>query len=165
MGITVEPILFESPEIQADTNAEIARTAALEAARVLNKPVAREDHGFFLNAVPGFPGPYMAYIEKTVHPQIVLDLLQHQTDRTGYFELALAYATPEGKVLEFVDRVACTIASEIKPGSHDFGWDKIICLGNDTRALSEYQQSERYGQFTRNFVRLAQALQAVSTQL
>lgn len=156
MGIAVSAVTTTTPEIQANTNIEIARVAALDAARQLNQPVAREDHGFFLRAVPSFPGPYMAYLESTIDPQVVLDILEHQDDRSAYFVLAMAYATPEGHVTEFIHEVPCTIATEIRPGNQEFGWDKIICLAGENRALSEYPQSERYEFFTKNYQRLGE---------
>lgn len=154
---TIVPVSLDIPEIQADTNAEIARTAALQAAQILNKPVLREDHGFFLNAVPGFPGPYMAYVERIMPPQDLLDLLRDK-DHTGYFTMALAYATPQGDVIEFSSQVACEIAPEIRPGTSTYGWDRVICLPGNTQAIGEYPVAERYPHFAENFARLAEAL-------
>lgn len=159
-GIEVVPISLNLPEIQADTNAEIAWVAALEAAKLLRVPVIREDHGFFLNALPGFPGPYMNYIEKTLDPEAALEFLKNKADRTGYFELALAYATPDGKLIEFIDRVPCHIATEIHDGNKDFGWDSIICVDPSVKPLCEQLPQERNTPFIQNFIKLAKVLQS-----
>ncbi len=155
--IEVSPLLLNIPEIQADNNAEIARHSALAAAKILGKPVMREDHGFYLRAFPSWPGPYMAHTERIIPPEDVLHLLKGK-DQTGYFEMALAYATPSGELIEFSYQLPCTIANEIRPGGKDFGWDSIICLGDNKRALSEYPQEDRYQFFTQNYVQLAQKL-------
>lgn len=146
------------PEIQADTNLEISRHSAYEAVRILQKPVMREDHGFFLDAFPGWPGPYMAHTEKILPAEDVLQLLKGKV-RTAYFETALVYVEPGGQVLEFVSQVPCTIAQELRPGGKEYGWDSIICLGDEMRALSEYSPTERLKFFTENFERLAEALE------
>lgn len=157
-GIEVIPVSLNVPEIQADTNAEIAKVAALEAAKLLKVPVIREDHGFFLNAIPGFPGPYMNYIEKTMNPEVALEFLKNKSDRTAYFELALAYATPEGKLIELIDRVPCHIATEIHEGNKDFGWDSIICVDPSNKPLCEQAPQERNAPFIQNFITLAKML-------
>ncbi len=158
LGIEVEPVELDLPEIQADTNLEIARAMAVEAARFLNRPVAREDHGFFLNALPGFPGPYMNYIEKRIQPSTVIDWLRDQEDRAGYFELGLVYAQPSGEVQEFVAQVPARIVDSLQEGARDFGWDNIIALGEKDLAISQYPPEERYRFFTGNFERLGQWL-------
>lgn len=156
-NIQVVPLDLEIPEIQADSNAEVARHSAIIAAQKIDKPVMREDHGFYLNAFPGWPGPYMAHTERIIPPEDILHLLANK-DRTGYFEMALAYATPKGELIEFSFQQSCVIAKEIRPGGKDFGWDSIICLSNENRALSEYSAKDRYQFFTQNFVRLAEKL-------
>ncbi len=153
VGIEVVPLSLPIPEIQADTNQEVARHSALEAAKEYGEPVMREDHGFFLDAFPGWPGPYMAHTERIILPEDMLRLLVGKK-RTGYFEMALAYAWPSGDLVEYSFQLPCLVAEEIRPGGKDFGWDSILCLGDEERALSEYLQEERYAFFTQNFEQL-----------
>jgi XTP/dITP diphosphohydrolase len=156
-GIEIIPVSLDIPEIQADTNEEIVRASVLSGVKLLNVPLMREDHGFYLDAFPGFPGPYMAHIEKTIPPDAVLSLLKDKP-RTGYFSLALAYATPDGELIEMSYQLPCTVATEMRSGNKDFGWDSIICLKNSDRAICEYPATERYEFFIDNYVRLAQQL-------
>lgn len=156
-GIQLTPVSLHLPEIQADTNAEIARHSALEAAKLLGHPVIREDHGFFLHAVPGFPGPYMAYVEQTVAPEVILRLL-HGQDRAAHFVMAMAYATPDGKLLEFETHQECWVAETVATGPKDFGWDQIICLPGKNQAISEYPVHLRYPFFTGNYTQLLETL-------
>ncbi|MFH1967414.1 MAG: non-canonical purine NTP pyrophosphatase [Patescibacteria group bacterium] len=157
LGFEVLSLELDIPEIQADTSREIARHSALTAAQTINEPVMREDHGFFLNAFPGWPGPYMAHTERNLFPEDLLRLIESK-DSTGYFEISLAYAQSDGNVLEYSFQLPCKMAREVRPGGKDFGWDSIICLSNDQRAISEYPQKERYEQFARNFQELAKEL-------
>lgn len=156
-GIEVMPVSLSIPEIQADTNIEVARQSAITATKILNEPVMREDHGFYLHAFPGWPGPYMAHTERTIPPEGVLKLL-HDKDRTGYFEMALAYANPSGCIIELSYRLPCVVSDNIRCGGKDFGWDSIICIGDEHRSLSEYPQADRYQFFTQNYVKLAKKL-------
>lgn len=156
--VEVVPVSVHIPEIQADINLEIARYAAEEARKLLGVPIVREDHGFFLDAFPGFPGPYMAYVEGILDPEAILKLLENKV-RTGYFEMALSYSALDGKLIEFVSRISCEIAQKQHGGDKDYGWDSIIQVAGDSRTISEYAQEERYQFFTENFQKLAQALE------
>ncbi len=153
--IEVVPINLDIPEIQADTNIEIARESAKRAVELLGAPVAREDHGFFLDAYPGWPGPYMAHTERILPPEDLLRLLEGK-ERTGYFEMALAYLDPSGDVFESSFRVPCSVSPTVQPGAKDFGWDPIITFGSDQRTISEYNQEDRYKMFLTNFERLGE---------
>jgi XTP/dITP diphosphohydrolase len=155
--IEILPLRLDVPEIQAENNVEIARHGAITAAQNIGNPVMREDHGLYLNAFPGWPGPYMAHTERIIPPEDVFQLINGK-DRTGYFEMALAYAQPDGGVVEYSFRLPITIVDSIRPGGKDFGWDSIISIDGDPRALSEYPQEDRYPLFTKNYEALARGL-------
>lgn len=159
-GFEIVPLSLHIPEIQAETNSEIARVAAIEAVRLTGQPVMREDHGFFLNAVPRFPGVYMAHVESTVPPEMLLRMLEG-CDHTGYFEMALAYVTPAGDVWEAVSRLPAYIGTQRKTGNERYGWDSIIGLEGDDRMLCEYPQKELWEKSGENFVQLLNHLQKV----
>ncbi len=156
-GIEVIPLNINIPEIQADSNIKIARHSAQMAAQQLGEPVVREDHGFYLNAFPGWPGPYMAHTEHIISPECLLKLIGNN-DRTGYFEMALAYAKPNKKIIEFSFKIPTKIVKIPRSGKKDFGWDSIISLGENSKTLSEYLQADRYALFTHNFIQLAKML-------
>jgi len=99
----------------------------------------------------------MAHAEKSIMAKDVLKLFSGK-DRTGYFEMALAYATPDDRTIQFSYQLPCTITEKVHPGGKDFGWDSIICLKNEKRTLSEYPQEERLQFFTQNYIRLAEKL-------
>lgn len=156
-GIEVVPIELNIPEIQAETNLEIAVHGTKKAVKKINQPIMREDHGFYLNAFSGWPGPYMSYTEPLIPAKDLLKLIAGK-NRTGYFKMALAYAEPGNEILKFSFQVPVTIAEKLMPGDKDFGWDSIICLKDDSRTLSEYPQQDRYSLFSQNFINLAKQL-------
>jgi len=155
--IEIIPLQLNIPEIQAENNAEIARHGAITAAQKSGNSVMREDHGFYLNAFPGWPGPYMAHTENAIPAEDLLRLINGK-DRSGYFEMALAYAQPNGKVFEYSFRLPVTVVDSVRSGGKDFGWDSIISMSDDSRTLSEYPQEDRYPLFTQNYKELAKEL-------
>ncbi len=144
----------EYPEIQADTSEEIARHAAVSAAKDLGVPVVREDHSLFINALR-FPGPYTNYFEKVIPAQDLLKLLSLSPDRSGYFEVALTYADPQGHVEARVFQVPIEFSTEPR-GDNSKNWDRIIMLKGEQRTLAEYPEEERRHIWEKNYYSIAE---------
>lgn len=156
--IDVRPISLDLPEIQAATNLEIARDQAVKASKMINQPIAREDHGLFLEALSGLPGPYMALVEKQLQPATVLKLTQENNQ--GYFMLSLVYAKPNGETIELESKVDIEITS-LKNNNLAYStgsWDSIISIKGDSRVLADYPASKRYHYFSSNYHRLGKML-------
>lgn len=140
-NIEIVPVEKDYPEIQAETSLEIAHFTAIQAAKDINSPVVREDHSLFIHAL-NIPGPYTNYIEKNISAQKLLEILKNFDDRTGHFEIATVYAEPNGKTFEYVFQVPITFGIEIK-GNNPKGWNGLIKIGDETRAITEYPEEER----------------------
>ena len=154
--VTLLPVERDYPEIQADTSIEIAHYTALQACKDYNAPAIREDHSLYINAL-GVPGPYMSFFDKRISAEILLKLLESYKDRTGYFEVATAYAEPNGKVDEFVFQVPIRFATEER-GTLQSGWNRIIMLEGETRTFAEYPEAERTGIWNKNYLAIAAKL-------
>ncbi len=76
-GISVGMLRMKGDEIQSDSLKEIAQTSAINAFKRTNLPIFVEDAGLFINALSGFPGPYAAYIYKTIHNSGILKLMEN----------------------------------------------------------------------------------------
>ncbi len=153
-GITAIQADNEYPEIQADNSAEIARHTAVLAANDLGVPVVREDHSIFINSLK-FPGPYVNYFERMIPVQELLRMLSLNPDRSGYFEIALAYADPKGCVEVRVFQVPIEFAMEPR-GSLSENWNRIIMLKGEKRTLAEYPEEERRHVWTKNYSSIAE---------
>lgn len=156
-GINLKSVDKDYPEIQAETSLEIAKFTALQAAKDLNTPAVREDHSLFIEAL-GIPGPYTNYIEKKISAQKLAELIKLLGNNKGYFEVATAYAEPDGKTFESVFRVPMTFGEEIK-GENPKGWDGLIRLLDEKRAITEYPETERLHIWNQGYEKIAQYLQ------
>src|SRR5487761_1792432 len=74
---------IEIPEIQSDTALEIATYKAKFAYESLGKPVIVQDSAFHINALSGFPGPYIKYTNETIGIEGILHLMNGIDDRTA----------------------------------------------------------------------------------
>lgn len=155
-NIAVLPIEKEYPEIQADKSLDIAKYTAVNVAKDLNKPVIREDHSFYLNAIK-VPGPYMSFFEKNIPVEDILKILENFKDRTGYFEVGTVYADPEGHTLEYTFQVPVILEKEEKIKNAQ-GWSGIMRLSNEMQTLAEGTEEERFEIFGQNYKKIAEHL-------
>jgi XTP/dITP diphosphohydrolase len=155
-GIEVKNIDKEFPEIQAMNSLEIAQYSALQAAQEFKVPVVREDHSLFINALGGFPGPYTSYFDRTIPVEKLLELLKDVSDRSGYFEIAAAYAKPSGEVKTYVFRVPIKISNKVQGNNHN--WDKAIMFPEETRTFSEMSEEENVKVWSKNFLAIGEEI-------
>ena len=125
--IPVEMVSLELREIQADRLEEIAAEKAREACRRVGGSAMVEDTGLFIDALGGFPGPYSAYVYRTVGNEGVLRLLEAAPDRGATFQSVFAYCRPGGLSECFASAVFGTIAPECRGGG--WGYDPIFIPG------------------------------------
>jgi XTP/dITP diphosphohydrolase len=127
----VEHVPMECPEFRDDDVGAIATEKARYAYARLQAPLIVDDTGFSVTALKGFPGPYAAYVLETIGMEGVLKLMEGVSDRTAYFETAIAYADEDG-IRVFRGRVEGVIVAP--RGSEGFGYDPIFEVGGRTFA-------------------------------
>ncbi|OLS19932.1 MAG: Non-canonical purine NTP pyrophosphatase [Candidatus Heimdallarchaeota archaeon LC_3] len=115
-------------EIQ-DNNLEIiAKTSLLQLPDKLNYFV--EDTGLFISSLNGFPGPYAAYVSKTIFNEGILKLMKNVSDRKAFFKSVIAYRDNNNKIHLFKGKAYGTIAWKIRTGNLKpedvFGYDPIF---------------------------------------
>jgi non-canonical purine NTP pyrophosphatase (RdgB/HAM1 family) len=154
-GIEVTSSDLRIPEPQAQTSQEIATAMATQAFTLLKQPVIREDHSFTIPEL-GMPGPFMAYIEKTMPVEKLAQIVSTLKSTSAYFELAATYCDSEG-IHEFSYRVPVELEAvprNPQPGT----WDSIIRLPSETRCFSEYAEEERDPIWGENYKKIAELI-------
>ncbi len=124
-GIEIKPVKVKKLEIQSDSLHEIAQVAALHAARQLGSAVVVEDAGLYIDALNGFPGPYSAYVFRTIGNRGILKLMDGIQDRRARFVSVVAYAEPNGFIKTF-EGITKGMISYRPRGNKGFGFDPIF---------------------------------------
>jgi XTP/dITP diphosphohydrolase len=155
--VEVLPLGLDIPEIQANTSAEIARSMVERAYKMTGKPTIREDHSFYIKEL-GFPGPFMAYTDKTISPQQLLKILDTLESREAYFELGAAYCDKSGKVHEFSYQVPIMMSTEIR-GTDKLRWERLMMFPGDTQTFAELDADDRMEVWTKNYDAIAELIQ------
>jgi len=141
-GISVEQFDGKGIEIQADSNSEVAAYASRGAARSAGRAVLVEDAGLYVDALNGFPGPYSAYVFKTIGVAGIIALLRPSSSRAAKFVSSLAYCEPEGDPSPFEGAVRGTITS--RPiGGKGFGFDPIFIADGGSKTFGEMDLEEK----------------------
>lgn len=92
---------LDTPEIQSENVEEIARFSAKWASDHLRKPVVLTDAGYYIEALNGFPGPFIKYINKWLTADDVLNLMKGKENRDVKVRDCLAYCEPGSDPIAF----------------------------------------------------------------
>lgn len=112
MGIKVVQEKLETPEIQSADVAEISSFSARWAADKLGKPVVLTDVGYYIEALNGFPGPFIKYINKWLTSVDLLKLMEGKENRKVTVKVCLAYCEPGKEPVTFLCEIKATIAQK-----------------------------------------------------
>ncbi|MFX1511008.1 MAG: RdgB/HAM1 family non-canonical purine NTP pyrophosphatase [Promethearchaeota archaeon] len=74
------------PELQNDSLEKIAKFSVTQIDPVIKGPIFVEDTGLFIEALNGFPGPFSAFVFRTIGNDGILKLLSETTNRSSYFK-------------------------------------------------------------------------------
>ena len=147
-GISVGMLRMKGVEIQSDSLKEIAETSARNAFNNAKLPIFVEDAGLFIDALSGFPGPYAAYVYKTIHNSGILKLMENVADRNAEFQSIIAYSDqtlcePRCFLGECRGEITPT---ERKPnGRTPFGFDPIFQPIGSRKSFAEMTIPEKNG--------------------
>lgn len=130
--LEVDHIALDIPELRSNDVGEIARGKARYAYNQLNTPLIVDDTGFFITALGGFPGPYAAYVLKSIGNTGILKLMEGISDRTARFTTGIAYADDHGLEV-FTGTLEGKVAYDPR-GENGFGYDPIFEIGEKTLA-------------------------------
>jgi XTP/dITP diphosphohydrolase len=134
-------------EIQSESLEEIANASVLDAFNRCHLPVIVEDAGLFVDALKGFPGPYAAYVYKTISNPGLLKLMENVKDRKATFRSVIAYCDGQSTPVCFEGEAAGRIAYDeiwgnLKTG---FGFDPIFQPAGSEKTFAEMTIEEKNG--------------------
>jgi XTP/dITP diphosphohydrolase len=145
-GIAAGMLREKAVEIQSDSLGEIASASVVEVCRRCHLPVIVEDAGLFVEALKGFPGPYAAYVYKTLGNKGLLKQMENVSNRRAKFQSAIAYCSPEHpEAVCFEGEVIGEITSEERKGrfSENFGFDPVFKPDGNKKTFAEMPIAEK----------------------
>lgn len=134
-GITIAQTVLDIQEIQAETTAEVALDKAKKAFALVGEPVLVSDHGWYVTALNGFPGPYMKYVNDWLQPEDFLALMAAHDNRAVMLRQDLTYVDAS-TTKQFSHDVPGYLLSEPR-GEMGTNWDKVVCITGDGKSVAE----------------------------
>jgi XTP/dITP diphosphohydrolase len=139
LGVTLESVDLDLPEIQAIDPAEVATEkarAAREALGDTDLPVLVEDSGLMVDAWDGFPGALTKWLMQSVGNGGLLRMFAPGEDRSARAVCVVALAEADGEVHTFRGEVRGTLAPEPR-GDGGFGYDPVFVPGWSSMTYAE----------------------------
>jgi XTP/dITP diphosphohydrolase len=148
-GIAVGMLKLKGDEVQSESLKEIAQKSVQNAYSRCQLPIFVEDAGLFIDALSGFPGPYAAYVYKTIHNSGILKLMENTTDKHAKFQSVIAYSDEQtlcepvcfdGEVKGEIITAECK-----EQGKSGFGFDPIFKPSGSAKTFAEMAIPEKNG--------------------
>jgi len=144
-GISAGMLKVKKVEIQSDCLEEIAECSVIDAFNRCRLPLIVEDAGLFVAALKGFPGPYAAYVYKTISNPGILKLMEMVPNRKATFRSIIAYYDGRSDVICFEGEALGRIANDeiwgnLKTG---FGFDPIFQPVGSEKTFAEMTIEEK----------------------
>jgi len=144
--IAVGMLRIKSLEIQSESLEEIAQASVIETFQRYCLPIVVEDAGLFVDALRGFPGPYSAYVYKTLGNEGLLRLMERTDKRKAKFKSVVAYFSSQLKSPMCFDGIVSgeIVPKERKTGNKmSFGFDPIFKPDNSDKTFAEMDVVEK----------------------
>jgi XTP/dITP diphosphohydrolase len=128
-NVAVGMLRVKSLEIQSESLEDIAKASAEDAFKRCTLPIIVEDAGLFIDTLDGFPGPYAAYVYRTIGNEGILKLMRNVRNRKAHFDSSVAYLSKlERKSICFLGRIdgEITVEERRRNDESGFGFDPIF---------------------------------------
>ncbi len=93
-SIELVQVKLDPPEIQSESVEAVAKYAAKWACEQLGKPVMVTDAGLHIEALNGFPGPFVKFVNGWFTEYNYVNLMKGQTNRKAQLMDCLAFCRP-----------------------------------------------------------------------
>jgi len=152
-----EQLAKETVEIQANDNEQVALFSSQWACEKYNLPVIKEDVGFYIDALKGFPGSYISQIEDQIGTSGYLKLLDGNSNRRAYWRYSVAICFPGKQPVAFSTLQRGTIAAK---AMGEAGWhtDKIFIPSGQKKTVSELLDENAYERDNKHYEKLLEYL-------
>lgn len=100
-GIVLTQDTLDVPEIQSYHVEEVAEYSAIWASQKLSQPVAVTDAGYYVEALKGFPGPFIKYVNEWFSAEDFLKLMYGKANRSVILRECLAFCQPKEEPVLF----------------------------------------------------------------
>lgn len=142
INIVLEQKRIDLPEIQSNSVQEIAEFSAKWATEKIYQPFIVTDAGFYIDALNGFPGPLIKFINQWFSVEDLLRLMQNHRYRRVTVHDCLVYSNTGQPLLSFLGTYHGEIATQ--PGlSTGTPIERLFIPQGYDKPISEFSPAEQ----------------------
>ncbi|MFO0703778.1 MAG: non-canonical purine NTP pyrophosphatase, partial [Patescibacteria group bacterium] len=142
LGVPIDNLDLEAPEIQSFSLKEIALYKAKEAYRHIKSGlILTEDAGLRFHAFDKLPGPFIKWFYKKLHNEGLVRLLKGFVDRRASAEVC--FCLYDGKEPKFFEARTGGEIARIPKGGQGFGWDAIFIPNGSRKTWGQMTTEEK----------------------
>jgi len=142
LGVKINLFKTTLEEIQSNDLNYIAKKKAINAFKLVQKPVIIEDDGLFIDSLNGFPGPYSSYVYDTIGNKGIMNLLENSVVRDAKFVSIIAYLDSTSDVKLFESSIPGKITSIIEKGG--WGYDPIFIPDGESKTYANVSDKDKF---------------------
>jgi len=147
-GIVLVQERLSAPEIQSSQVEEVAAHAAEWASLRLGQPAVVTDAGFYIEALNGFPGPFVKFVNEWLTAQDLLNLMRGKENRQAIVRDSLAYCRPDEKPITFSGSYLGQLATVLGEGEGT-PMERVFVPEGHTIPVSDFSAEERLAFWSR----------------
>ncbi len=135
----IEQLSIDLDEIQEFDAQKVIEHKIIQAKEQCSGDFFIEDTSLYIDALQGFPGPFIKWFLQSLKPQGIYELVQKYETPTATAQTIIG-AYIHGETYFFIGQTKGTIVS---PKSTSFGWDGIFQPEGFTKRYSELSVEEK----------------------
>jgi len=140
LGLPLEHVALDIPEIQSLSSEEIVRDKAERAYEALKRPVLVEDVSFVMHGLGKLPGPFIKWFEQELGNERLCRIIDGK-DRGA--TVCVMYGYHDGNTVHIVEERAKGTIVESPRGERSFGWAPIFAPEGHEKTYAELSDEER----------------------
>lgn len=150
-GLPLVQMTLDLPEVQSLDVVEVASLAAEDGARQLEGlPVFTSDVGYYIEALNGFPGPMIKFVNQTLTSEQLLRLMHGETNRRVEIRECIAYKAAGQPVKTFVHSYGATL--ETAASGQGLSVNQILTIDGMGKTIASLTHDEFLSFLTSNIL-------------
>jgi XTP/dITP diphosphohydrolase len=141
-GLQLEQVHVDVPELQSTDVRAVAEYSARFAGELLGAAVIKTDVSFEIDALNGFPGPFIRFINQWLTPEQMLSMLKDEMNRRARFVDTVALYEPGRGCTSFLSVTAGSMAGQPE-GQNGWGIDRIFVPDGHFRTIAAMSDDEK----------------------
>lgn len=138
-GIEIDPVNLDTHEIQHHDPVQISKQKALEAFKIIDKPLVVNDASWLIPALNGFPGGYMKDVTKWFSAEDFITLVLNKPDRRICLVETIVY---KDRTMEKIIQKEFWGEISKKPKGSGNSMERVVAF--DGKTIGQYREAGQY---------------------